>query len=102
MGNEIGAFKGVIFEHDIKADLLVSMALIASAAKGEFFAASEVALIMQIGSMLEDYTSGKARASIEKLINLTPQTARVIRNGKESVIPVEEVRISELFIGRLQ
>lgn len=79
----IGAFKGVIFERDIKADLLVSLALIASAATKEFFAAGEVALIMQIGSLLEDYTSGKARASIEKLINLTPQTARVIRDGKE-------------------
>ena len=86
----IGAFKGVIFEHDIKADLLVSLALIASAATKEFFAAGEVALIMQIGSLLEDYTSGKARASIEKLINLTPQTARVIRDGAENIITVEE------------
>ena len=93
----IGAFKGVIFEHDIKADLLVSLALIASAATKEFFAAGEVALIMQIGSLLEDYTSGKARASIEKLINLTPQTARVIRNGKESVIPVEEVKVGDVL-----
>ncbi len=77
----VGAFKGVIFEHDIKADLLVSLALIASAATGEFFAAGEVALIMQIGSLLEDYTSGKARESIEKLIKITPQTARVLRDG---------------------
>ena len=93
----IGAFKGVIFEHDIKADLLVSLALIASAATKEFFAAGEVALIMQIGSLLEDYTSGKARASIEKLINLTPQTARVIHDGKESVIPVEEVKVGDVL-----
>jgi len=93
----IGAFKGVIFEHDIKADLLVSLALIASAATKEFFAAGEVALIMQIGSLLEDYTSGKARASIEKLINLTPQTARVIRDGAENIIPVEEVRVGDVL-----
>ena len=91
----IGAFRGVIFEHDIKADLLVSLALIASVATKEFFAAGEVALIMQIGSLLEDYTSGKARESIEKLIDLTPQTARVIRDGKESVIPVEEVKVGD-------
>ncbi|MDD4324521.1 MAG: cation-transporting P-type ATPase, partial [Eubacteriales bacterium] len=51
----VGAFKGVVFEHDIKADLLVSLALIASVATKEFFAAGEVALIMQIGSLLEDY-----------------------------------------------
>ncbi|MCR5311762.1 MAG: cation-translocating P-type ATPase [Lachnospiraceae bacterium] len=92
-----GAFKGVVFEHDIKADLLVSLALIASAATGEFFAAGEVALIMQIGSLLEDFTSGKARESIEKLIDLTPRTARVIRDGETSVIPVEEVAVGDIL-----
>ncbi|MBQ3918285.1 MAG: cation-translocating P-type ATPase [Oscillospiraceae bacterium] len=93
----VGAFKGVVFEHDIKADLLVSLALIASAATGENFAAGEVALIMQIGSLLEDYTSGKAGESIEKLIKLTPQTARVIRDGKESMIPAEEVKVGDVL-----
>ena len=72
----VGAVKGVVFEHDIKADALVAMALVASVLTRKFFAAGEVALIMQIGSLLEDYTSGKAREGIEKLIRLTPQTAR--------------------------
>ena len=75
----VGALRGVVFERDIKADLLVSLALIASAATGEFFAAGEVALIMQIGSLLEDYTSGKAKEGIEKLIKMTPQTALHLR-----------------------
>ncbi len=93
----VGAFKGVVFERDIKADLLVSLALIASAAMGEFFAAGEVALIMQIGSLLEDYTSGKARESIEKLIDITPQTARVVRGGKAAEIPVEQVAVGDVL-----
>lgn len=92
----VGAFKGVVFEHDIKADLLVSLALIASAATREYFAAGEVALIMQIGSLLEDYTSGKAKEGIEKLIRMTPQTARVTREGKEQVIPADEVKAGDL------
>ena len=93
----VGAFKGVVFEHDIKADLLVSLALIASAATKEFFAAGEVALIMQIGSLLEDYTSGKARESIEKLIKISPQTARVMRGGAAVEIPVEEVKAGDIL-----
>ncbi|MCR5723386.1 MAG: cation-translocating P-type ATPase [Lachnospiraceae bacterium] len=93
----IGAFKGVVFEHDIKADLLVSLALIASAATGEFFAAGEVALIMQIGSLLEDYTSGKAKEGIERLISITPQTACVLRDGTNVTIPVEEVKKGDLL-----
>ena len=92
-----GAFKGVIFEHDIKADLLVSLALIASVATREFFAAGEVALIMQIGSLLEDYTSGKAREGIEKLIKISPQTARVMRDGAAVELPVEEVKVGDIL-----
>ncbi len=93
----VGAFKGVICEHDIKADLLVSLALIASVATKEFFAAGEVALIMQIGSLLEDYTSGKAREGIEKLINIRPQTARVLRDEIATEIPVEQVKVGDVI-----
>lgn len=92
-----GAFEAVIFEHDIKADLLVSLALIASVAAREFFAAGEVALIMQIGSLLEEYTSGKAREGIEKLIGISPRTARVIRDGTAAEIPAEEVKVGDVL-----
>lgn len=91
----VGAVRGLIIDHDIKADVLVAMALIASVATKEFFAAGEVALIMQIGSLLEDYTSGKAQNAIEKLISMTPQKARLIRNGQEVTVPVEEVRAGD-------
>ena len=70
---------GLITEFDIKADVLVSIALIASVCIGEDFAAGEVAFIMQLGALLEDLTVRKARAGIEKLIKLTPQTARLIK-----------------------
>ena len=93
----VGAFRGVIFEHDVKADLLVSLALIASLATKEYFAAGEVALIMQIGSLLEDYTSGKAREGIEKLLTMSPQTARLLREGKTKEIPVEEVKVGDVL-----
>ena len=91
----VGAVKGVAFEHDIKADVLVAMALVASALTREFFAAGEVALIMQIGSLLEDYTFGKAREGIEKLIRLTPQTARILSDGAERIVPAEQVAVGE-------
>ena len=93
----VGAVKGVIFEHDIKADVLVAMALVASVVTKEFFAAGEVALIMQIGSLLEDYTSGKAREGIEKLIQLTPQKAHLIKDGEETEIAAEDVKVGDLI-----
>lgn len=91
------AFIGLITRFDIKADLLVSLALIASICIGENFAAGEVAFIMQLGSLLEDLTVAKAKAGIEKLIHLTPQTAQVIRSGKQEIISATEVAIGEIL-----
>lgn len=86
---------GLVTSFDIKADVLVSLALIASVCIGEDFAAGEVAFIMQLGGLLEELTVAKARAGIEKLVHLTPQTARVLRGGKEEIIPAEQVRIGD-------
>ncbi len=85
------AIIGLITEFDIKADVLVSMALIASVITGEIFAAGEIAFIMTIGSYLEERTVSKARAGIESLVHMTPTIARVLRAGKEYIVPVEEV-----------
>lgn len=85
------AFIGLVTEFDIKADVLVSIALLASVMIGEDFAAGEVAFIMQIGGLLEELTVAKARAGIEKLVHLTPQTARVISDEGEEIIAAEKV-----------
>jgi heavy metal translocating P-type ATPase len=94
----IGAIKGLVFEHDIKADVLVSMALIASVYIKEYFAAGEVAFIMAIGSLLENGTARKAHEGIEKLIKLTPQTARVVRDSMETLISADEVIIGDKIV----
>ena len=91
------AFIGLVTEFDIKADVLVSIALLASVMIGEDFAAGEVAFIMQIGGLLEELTVAKARAGIEKLVHLTPQTARVISDAGEEIIAAEKVRKDALL-----
>ena len=89
------ALIGLITAFDIKADVLVSLALIASVCIGEDFAAGEVAFIMQLGALLEDVTVARARAGIEKLVHLTPQTARIIREDGEEIIAAERVRVGD-------
>ena len=91
------AIIGLVTRFDIKADVLVSLALIASVCIHEDFAAGEVAFIMQLGALLEDLTVAKARAGIEKLVHLTPQTARVIKDGSEKVITAEQVQVEDLI-----
>ena len=86
---------GLITAFDIKADVLVSLALIASVCIGEDFAAGEVAFIMQLGALLEDLTVARARAGIEKLVHLTPRSARVITDDSEKIIPADQVAIGD-------
>ena len=52
---------------------------------------------MQLGALLEDLTVAKARAGIEKLVHLTPQTARVIADGAEKIIPAEQVKVNDVI-----
>ena len=88
---------GLVTAFDIKADVLVSLALIASVCIGEVFAAGEVAFIMQLGGLLEELTVARAHAGIKKLVHLTPQTARVITGGKETAVPTEAVKVGDLL-----
>ena len=91
------AIIGLVTAFDIKADVLVSLALIASVCIGEDFAAGEVAFIMQLGALLEELTVARARAGIERLVRLTPQTARVLAGGQETVIPAQQVQVGDLL-----
>lgn len=90
----------MVTEFDIKADVLVSLALIASIIIGEYFAAGEVAVIMQLGALLENVTVAKACAGIERLVNLTPQTAHVVSGEEErtSVAGIKKLGIIPVLL----
>ena len=92
-----GAAEAMYKEFDVTADLLVSLALIAAVVIGEYFAAAEIAFIMQLGAMLEDFTVSKAQAGIERLVKLTPTTARIVRDDKEQVVPADIVEVGDVI-----
>lgn len=89
--------EGLVTEFDIKADLLVTIAIIASIIIGEVFAAGEIATIMAIGGFLEEYTVSKTQGRIKELVKMSPQFATRIKNGIEEKIPVEEVKIGDIL-----
>ncbi|MDO5852570.1 MAG: cation-translocating P-type ATPase [Thermoplasmata archaeon] len=91
------AATGLVLRHDIKADVLVAMAIIAAVCLQEWFAAGEVALIMEIGGLLEDVSAAKANKGVERLIGLSPKTGRILEDGGERVVPVEEIRIGQVL-----
>ena len=73
----------------ISSALLITIAMIAALLIGDLFAAGEVAFIMEIGALLEDMTTERAKKGLRNLIALSPQTGRVLRNGKEVIVQVE-------------
>lgn len=89
--------ESLITEFDIKADLLVSIAIIASIVIGEVFAAGEIATIMAIGGFLEEYTVKKTQSQIKKLVELTPEKATRIKNGKEEKVDSSEIEVNDIL-----
>lgn len=92
------AIESLIHEKDIKADLLVSIAIISSIIIGEVFAAGVIALIMTIGGFLEEYTVSKTQNGIKHLIDITPTTATIINsNVDEKEIAAQNIRINDII-----
>jgi heavy metal translocating P-type ATPase len=75
----------------ISSALLISMAMIAAICIGDLFAAGEVAFIMEVGALLEDMTTSRAKKGLKNLISLAPDTGRIIRNGTEIIVEVAEI-----------
>ena len=86
------AAEAMIESFDVKAGLLISLALIAAVAVKEIFAAGEVAFLMMLGEMLEERTVRKSKAGLERLVNMSPQMARVLEGEVEKMVPVAEVK----------
>ena len=87
------AFWRVIFLKGISkinSALLITIAMVAALAIGDIFAAGEVAFIMAVGAILEE-------KGLKKLISLAPTQGRRIRNGKEEMIPADEIRKGDIL-----
>jgi len=93
-----GAVIGLLTRFDIRAGVLISIALIAAVAIGEYFAAGEVAFIMMIGELLEKRTVAKAKAGIKNLLSVVPSMARVRQDGLEIDLPIEQVKVGDLVL----
>ncbi|MDU2064473.1 MAG: cation-translocating P-type ATPase [Sporomusaceae bacterium] len=89
------AIKAILQRGDTKVGLLVSIAIIAAVAIGEYLAAAEVALIMTFGEMLEHMTLEKSNSALQKLAELTPLKARLFNTGEEQEIDAELVQVGD-------
>ncbi len=81
----------------ISSALLICIAMFAAIAIGDLFAAGEVVFIMAIGALLEEATTNRAKKGLKKLISLAPTKGRRLKDGKEKMIPAEEIRQGDLL-----
>lgn len=96
----VGAVKNLM-KFKIKNSLLISIAVIASVFVGEYFAAAEIAILMAIGELLEDYTVDRAKKGLNDLISSTPKKAKKLFKTDNSYtvkeVPIEEIENGDLI-----
>ncbi len=85
---------------EVIAHTLMTVGVIAAVIVGEWATAAVVVFFMRVGDFVERYTSDRARHAIRDLTALSPQKARILRQGDEVEVPIEEVNVGDLVIVR--
>ncbi|MBO7740716.1 MAG: heavy metal translocating P-type ATPase, partial [Clostridia bacterium] len=65
-----------------------------------FESAAMILTLITVGKLLESISKGRTTSALRALMNLSPKTATVLRDGEEKTVPVEEVRKGEVFLVR--
>lgn len=83
---------GEVFDENF----LMTVATLGAFLIGEYPEGVAVMLFYQTGEMLQEYAAGKSRRSIVKLMDLRPDFARVLREGKEEKVNPQDVKVGEI------
>lgn len=92
------ALEQLVKEREIGIELLMSVAAIVAGVMGQWAEAATLVFLYSISEAAEGYTAERARHAIRALMDLTPKTALVRRGNQEMRIPVEELRVGDVFI----
>ncbi|HEY9147354.1 MAG TPA: cation-translocating P-type ATPase [Thiobacillus sp.] len=92
------ALEELVKEREIGIQLLMSVAALVAGAMGQWLEAATLVFLYSISEAAEGYTAERTRHAVRALMDLAPKTALVRRDGQESRIPVEQVRVEDVFI----
>ena len=92
----------VLIAMGTSAAYFYSVAVLLGLAQGHLYfeTAAVIVTLIVLGKYLEARARGRTSEAIRKLMRLRPQTAHVVRQGEELEIPVDEVRVGDVFIVR--
>jgi len=94
------AAEELVFEREVGIELLMSVAALVALVMGQAAEGAMLVFLYSISEAAEGYTEEKTRAAVRALMDLAPKVALVIRDGAELEIPVEELRVDDIFIVR--
>ena len=92
------ALENLVREREIGIELLMATAAIVAGLMGQWAEAATLVFLYSISEAAEGYTADRARHAIRALMDLAPKTALVRRDNQELRIPVEQLRVGDLFI----
>ena len=91
---------GALLRLRLDMNFLMTVAAIGAFGIGHGEEGAAVLLLFAIAEGLEDYAADRARATIGKLLELAPLTARVRRNSREESLPTEQVQVGDIVLVR--
>ena len=95
----IEAVENILHLSFFDEEFLMTVASAGAFCIGEFEEAAAVMILFQIGEMLQDYAVGKSRKSIASLMNIRPDTARMVKDSSEVLVSPSEVPLgSEIIV----
>lgn len=87
---------GQVFDENF----LMTVATFGAIGVGELEEAVAVMLFYQVGELFNDYAVNRSRKSITNLMDINPEYANVLRDGKEAQVEPDEVEIGEVIVIR--
>ena len=92
------AIEKLLFQRVISIEMLMAVAAVVAALLGQALEGATLVFLYSISEALEGYTEDKTRSAIRALMSLAPKVALVRRDGKEVEVPVEELKVGDIFI----
>ncbi len=88
----------IIEEKEIGIEILMMGATIGAAVLGMWDEAAFLVFLYGAAEGIEEYTYARTRHSIRKLLDLAPKQAILLQNGKEILIPAEQLEVGDIFL----
>ncbi|MBQ3865538.1 MAG: heavy metal translocating P-type ATPase, partial [Clostridia bacterium] len=91
-----GLFRGRVFDENF----LMTLATVGAVATGEYSEAVAVMVLYQIGEFLQDLAVSKSRRSVTELMDIRPDSAHLLKDGREMTVKPEDVPVGSLIVIR--